>query len=271
MRKLLAAALTRMRKTPLFWGTLLLEIAFALFRVWTSYQDKKTGYEITTDELLFSYILTTGLVMAVFISMFLGTEYHDGTIRNKFVAGHSRTAIYFANLAAVLTACLLFTAAYLVTALAAGSAVFGPPTMNASVLAAVFAGTLTVSAAFCAIYTLIAMNCSHKATSAIICILLFFGLLCASTYLFAMLDAQPERLVIDMVNGEMVSHMEPNPHYIQGRKREIYQFLVDFLPTGQATEYILMTPKPLLSLYSAVIFLLSSAGGVVFFRKKDVK
>ncbi|MDE7242937.1 MAG: hypothetical protein K2O18_03025, partial [Oscillospiraceae bacterium] len=92
------------------------------------------------------------------------------------------------------------------------------------------------------------------------------------TYLFAMLDAQPEHLVIDLVDGEMVSHMEPNPRYLQGKKREIYEFLVDFLPTGQATEYMVMTAKPLLlSLYSAVIFLLSSAGGVAFFRKKDIK
>ncbi|MDE7242693.1 MAG: ABC transporter permease, partial [Oscillospiraceae bacterium] len=210
MRKLLAANLARMKKTVLFWGTLLLEIAFALFRVWTSCQDKKTGYEITTDELLFSYILVTGLVMAVFISMFLGTEYHDGTIRNKFVAGHSRAAVYFANLAVVFIACLLFTAAYLITALLGGILVFGFPTMSASVLLTVFLGTLVTSAAFCALYTLIAMNCSHKATSAIVCVLLFFGLLCASTYLFAMLDAQPEHLVIDLVDGEMVSHMEPN-------------------------------------------------------------
>ena len=39
-----------------------------------------------------------------------------------------------------------------------------------------------------------------------------------------------------------------------------------------ATEYMVMIAKPLLlSLYSAVIFLTSSAGGLVLFRKKDIK
>lgn len=272
MRKLLAANLARMRKMPLFWGILLLGIGFALFRVYTSYQDAQIGYAVTTDEILFTYILMTGLVMAVFISLFLGTEYHDGVIRNKLIAGHSRTAIYLANLLTVSTACLLFTAAYILTALAVSIPVFGYPTLSAKVITATFLGTLMVSAAFCSLYTLVSMSFSHKATSAIVCILLFFAFLCASTFIAAMLDAPPEHPTYELVEGEFVSNMEPNPKYLQGTKREIYAFLFDVLPTGQAVQYILMTAKPLLlSLYSAGIVLFANGSGLLYFRRKDIK
>ncbi len=272
MRKLLEANLLRLRKTHLFWGSVLLEIAFALFRVYTSYKDTQVGYEITTDEILFTYIMAAGLITAVFTSVFLGTEYHDNTIRNKLAAGHSRTAIYFANFLTVLIACLLFTAAYIVTALAAGIPFFGFLTLKTDIILTTFLGTLATSAAFCALYTLISMSSSHKTTSAIVCILLFFFLLCASTYVAAMLDAPEEHTVIEMVNGELVSHMAPNPKYLQGTKREVYQFFFDFLPTGQATQYVVMSAKPLLmSLYSVLTAAAASLGGIAYFRRKDIK
>ena len=53
-----------------------------------------------------------GLVAAVFISLFVGSEYSDGTIRNKLVVGHSRMRIYLANLIVCSIACVLISLAY---------------------------------------------------------------------------------------------------------------------------------------------------------------
>ena len=48
-----------------------------------------------------------GLVAAILTSMFIGSEYSDGTIRNKLVVGHSRMRIYLANLIVCSVACVL--------------------------------------------------------------------------------------------------------------------------------------------------------------------
>lgn len=273
MRRLLAANFLRLKKMHLFWGALLLHAGFGLFRLYTMYKDMQTGrYVVTIDDAFFSYILITGLTTAVFISVFLGTEYGDGAIRNKITAGHSRQSIYFANLITMTAACFLFSAAYILTVLAAGTPVFGFLTIGLKQILLTLLGTAFTSAAFCSIYTFISMSSSRKTNSAILCLLLYFGLMIATTYAAAMLDAPPEHMTIDMVDGELVSHMEPNPRYPTGQEREVYQFIIDFLPTGQANQYLLGTARLLrLELYSAAIVLVAAGGGLVYFRRKDIR
>ena len=75
------------------------------------------------------------------------------------------------------------------------------------------------------------------------------------------------------VNGFEVGEPLPNPNYISGTLRTVYQFAVDALPTGQA---ILLAnqelARPVLSLAaSAGLVLLCSAAGMLAFRRKDLK
>ena len=73
--------------------------------------------------------------------------------------------------------------------------------------------------------------------------------------------------------GSAVSGQVENPQYLTGMKREIYQFFLDFLPTGQAVE-ISMQSTPhlwLMPLHSLFITLVSTGCGLVCFRKKDLK
>lgn len=66
--------------------------------------------------------------------------------------------------------------------------------------------------------------------------------------------------------------MEPNPKYLTEGKRAVYQFVLDFLPTGQATQYMLITDKTAwMSLYSGLIVLLTAGGGLAYFRRKDIR
>ena len=43
------------------------------------------------------FVALPGIVMAAFCSMFIGTEFSDGTMRNKLIVGHRRREIYFTN------------------------------------------------------------------------------------------------------------------------------------------------------------------------------
>ena len=273
MRRLLAANFAHLRKIHLFWGTILLHAAFGIFRIHTLYRDIQTGYyTVSLDDALFSHILIEGVIMAVFIAVFMGTEYSDGTIRNKVVAGHERIHIYLANLIAVTAACFLFIAVYLVTALAAGIPVMGGPVLGAKAILITSAGTLVTAVSFCSLYTLIGMVFSSKSTGCIICILLYFSMMICTTYCAARLDAPPESLRTEMVDGELVSSMKPNPKYPSERQRAVYQFVLDCLPTGQSILYATLGGEPVtMVLYSCAIILLTTGGGVLYFRGKDLR
>lgn len=92
-------------------------------------------------------------------------------------------------------------------------------------------------------------------------------------------EGAAERLVFDAYSymdedGTMVQEdAQPNPKYLTGTKRKFYEFLNDANPMGQMVQYtnIEVENPGLLMLYSFGIIILSTAAGVVIFRKKDVK
>ena len=49
------------------------------------------------DNGFFGCALFIGIVMAVFCSLFIGTEYSEGTIRNKIIIGQKRGTVYLSN------------------------------------------------------------------------------------------------------------------------------------------------------------------------------
>ena len=38
--------------------------------------------------------LFIGIILAVFCSLFIGTEHNDGTIRNKIIVGHEKSKLF---------------------------------------------------------------------------------------------------------------------------------------------------------------------------------
>ena len=66
--------------------------AFPLLR----YKDmKQSGYINNLDNGFFARALFIGIILAVFCSLFIGTEHNDGTIRNKIIVGQKeKRSIY---------------------------------------------------------------------------------------------------------------------------------------------------------------------------------
>ena len=67
------------------------------------------------------------------------------------------------------------------------------------------------------------------------------------------------------------TNREPNPLYLRGTKREIYKFLLDFLPGAQSiclSEGGLEHWPPLV--YSLIITVSFSCGGILFFKRKNL-
>lgn len=65
----------------------------------------------------------------------------------------------------------------------------------------------------------------------------------------------------------------PNPKYLCGTLRNVYEWLANFLPFGQAIKLTVMDVADAvkMTLYNLVIIGVSTLGGMALFQKKDLK
>ena len=215
---------------------------------------RKYDFEFTLETAFFQFAMLMGVVTAVVVSMNVGTEYGDGTIRNKLVLGLSRTQIYLSNfLIQAIGAVGITVCAYLLGC-AMGIPMFGMPKLSAGMMFQIGIVTILLCVAYVSIFNIITMNISSKANAAVFCILLAF-----------------EQMV--MKNGQMVTETVKNTHYLTGMKRELYQNLSELLPSGQAMHVAGMTiAHPVrMMVYSLVMTVVTTICGIGLFLKKDIK
>ena len=207
MTNLLSANLLRLKKSFLFWGTMALSLGFGGFMSVNRFLEHQAyGYAVSMDSVFFGWAVVIGLVMAIFIPLFFGTEYSDGTIRNKIVAGHRRLHVYIANLAVSFFAAVCFNA---------GLPLIGWLSVDLITALLHVLGGLVTTAAFCAIYTLTVMLFHRKASAAVLSMLTVMLLFGAALVVDGRLQAPPE--IVDYsisANGEIRDQMEPNPRYL---------------------------------------------------------
>lgn len=276
MRKLLSANFSRLWKDKFFWlcmGAMLIYSVVYMMNGCRQAAADLSEYNYSIDKYYFHFAVVIGAFCALFSSMFLGTEYSDGTIRNKIIVGHTRTSIYIANLITSFTATLLLMLVWLIGALAAiptlGVWEMGVPNLFAYLLIAVM-----FEAALAAIFTFVCMQTANKATTVVISILLFLGLIVFASMINNGLS-QPEMTsgVQISANGIDMSEPTPNPNYISGIQRTIYEFIVDFLPTGQGLQMsqLKIDHAVRMLVSSVVITVLTTLGGLFVFKRKDLK
>jgi hypothetical protein len=287
MNRLLQAGFARLWKDTFFWIAAVFMMIFGAFRPTATYFEmKKYGYYETMENTLFMYVVFMAILVPVFVSLFIGTEYNDGTIRNKLIIGHSRTAIYLSNLIVSVSAGLLICAAYLIIDLPVGFWLLGFFQVDDPMIILKFTGcSFVLCLAISSLCTLASMLRQSRAIASVICILGMFFLLTVAIYIQSSL-IHPEYYMDYGDYWEGVStpdtedwdeSTEPtlirNPNYIGGNKRKLYQFLQDFLPGGQTITLSVFDTADLgkMSLYSAIITAVSTGAGIYFFRKKDIK
>lgn len=274
MRNVLSANLMRLKKSPVFYLGLLAHIAIGVMRVFAVRSDMLWGYDFSIEDAFFDYVLMIPFTAAVLTPLFLGTEYSDGTLRNKITVGCKRIDVYFAGLITVLIAALLFCIAHALTVLAAGVPLIGFFVYDTKTILLTTLGTLFTVISVCSLYSMVTMNCSHKAAVSVGCIVLYFIMMILTTNAFAQLDANAHGdAIVTMTATEMVVETGSlNPYYLPAWKEAAYQFTVDFIPTGQATQYCVVTDRTVtLILHSLAFVVLTSGVGAILFRRKDLK
>ena len=276
MRKLLHSNFTRLWKDKIFWlcmgAMLLYAVAYMLNGCRQATMDL-SEYHYSIDRYYFHFALSIGLFCSLCSSMFFGTEYNDGTIRNKIIIGHTRTSIYLASLLTTFIATLLITLVWLAAALVAVPALGFWKIGFLRLCLFLFVVVLFILA-FSAIFTAINMLSANKANTFLISILLFIGLLLLASLVYNRLS-EPEMIsgVQLTVNGLEMTEASPNPRYITGGKRELYDFIVDFLPTGQGLRvWRLEVANPVRMLLSSLFLtVMTTAGGLYAFKRKNIR
>ncbi len=276
MRRLLSANFLRLRKNKGFWLWMALLLLAGMFVPFSDYLNAlKWESHISFENDFFTIAAFIGVVSSVFCGLFLGTEYSDGTIRNKMIIGHKRSCIYLANLITCIAAALFMCMAWFLAYIGMGVPLLGFfERTEASGVAWNFLTLAFLTMAYTAIFTMISMLLQNKAIASVVCILSAFVLLMVGTMIRAKLE-EPE-FYSDYVfteNGEPVqTEEEPNPYYVSGTKREVYQFFNDFLPGGQMIQCAAIeADNPLLAVYSAIIMLGTTGIGMYFFQRENIK
>lgn len=279
MSRLLCADFAKLKKNRFFWLCIIGMVGFGLFMKIMEYitMQQYADEAPPLDSMLSVYSMVIGFLTAAFVSLFVGTEYSDGTIRNKIIIGHSRAAIYFSNLITCSAAGFFMCLAYLLPALAAGIPLCGIKTADFRYLAGMILCSFIMTLAFTSLCTLMGMLCQNKAMTAVITILSVCLLFVASVYISAKLN-EPEtypEISAFADDGSVIDARDvPNPGYVRGTQRQIYEFLDEFLPTGQS---VILTRGDkgasflLMSAYSAGITAVAAGMGIFIFRKRDIK
>lgn len=275
MSNLLSANFLRLKKNKCFWGgTAFMAAAGIYFPVMNYLEMKNSGYVNNLDSGFFSCAVFASVLLSVFCSLFVGTEYSDGTIRNKIIIGHKRTDIYLANLITNMAAGLIMCTVYFIAYLCIGIPLLGFFEADIKIILLFVVTVIILSFTFCAIFTMVGMNTSSKALIAVICILSACLLLLVGTYINSRLQ-EPEYYnnYVLTENGVETGKEVKNATYLEGTKRKIYEFLNDFLPGGQVVQCASMEAKnpQILPVYSIIIFVITTSAGIIIFRRKDLK
>ena len=274
MSKLLSAGFIRLRKDKIFWIALIFMFGAGVFFPVMRYIDmQKSGYINNIDNGFFACALFIGVVMAAFCSLFIGTEYSDGTIRNKVVIGQKRTSIYLSNLIICALVSVVMCAAFFIAYLCIGIPLLGFFEMDIKQVLLFTLAVFVLAIAFASIFTLISMLNHNKAITAVVCILLAFLLLFAGAQFNKMLNEPETNMGLMMTDNGQEYQEIPNPNYLEGGERKVVQFLYDFVPGGQALQCVSLEANNItvLPAYSLIIIVLTTGFGVFFFKKKELK
>jgi len=278
MSKLLYANFARLKHEISFWGLLFAMAALGVYLPVSSFRSMQRfpDYVIPLENSFTTYIPLIVIFAAAFCSLYIGTEYSDGTIRNKIIIGHKRADIYLSNMIVCFAAECLMCLAFITANICVGIPLLGFFQCGLDVILGYAGCAFVLFIAITAIYTFIAMLTQNKAVTAVLCILGIVFMIFGGAYLNSMLR---EPQVYDAysymdLDGNIVE-MEAmvNPNYIGGTKRIVCEFLNDFLPGNQTARLWMGEAVSLgrMALYSGMIAVIVTGAGIFFFRREDIQ
>lgn len=115
MSKLLSANFSRMKKDKIFMLSTAFMFGMGVFMPLMNYFFvKKLDHPAYLDDGFFACAPIIGIVLSILCSLFIGTEYSDGILRNKIIIGQKRVAIYLSNLITCIIAGIIMCSVFFI-------------------------------------------------------------------------------------------------------------------------------------------------------------
>ncbi len=288
MIRLIHSNLARLFHSSIFKAAEVFSIGYSFFVLIGSYISYKNHYGAEYNEQLkhghfldnmpLALAIVLPIVLAIVIGFFIGAEYSDGTMRNKLIAGHSRISIYFANMLAAYAASVILFLTSVIVIYAVGIPLYGPTSIPFTEYAKAFLVVLIAGFAFCSLYTLFCMAIQNKAagvvTVLLIAIIMYMVMMTINARLLEPEYYDNYTYTQDAQNPIHIDKQK-NPHYLTGKKRVFYEKLVAFLPYDHMfylLQNITLPKKPYeFPVNSGILIFVTTAAGILIFKKKDLK
>ena len=280
MRKLLSANFSRLWRSKIFWVLEALSaIAGAVFYILAIINTKNIGenwYLASGNYYFFLGLVIVGAIMAVFSAFYIGSEYDNGTIRNKLNVGCTRSSIYLANLIVVVSAGIIFTITHIMASVVVGLPFLGRLMLDA--LAPIgwrIPTAIVMLLCYAAVFTFIAMQDSNKSRSLIISFVFALVIIIGGMYVYSALQ-EPEfttRMVMQEDGSYLRQEGIPNSNYIRGTVRTVYTFIEACIPSTQGLNIARSEGvfSSLAIICQLCVTIVTTAAGVTLFKKKDIK
>lgn len=241
---MLNADLKRLWKSTAFRVSLIamLVIASGL----TYMQATAMDYTVPLSRVIFLPLSMYGVVMAAFVSIFTGSDFSDGFIRNKMIASGNRNSIVFSH---ILVSCIACVITYLVvTAFTTGvGSFFFENNIIGGEFVWLFLLGLGMSLTFGCLFSVITLLSGSKTRAIVICMGLAFVLL------FLSLHANDVLVHQDVKDGFYSLIHDINPY---GQAAQISAWEVWHPVRGLLIDLLLILGLPTL--------------GCLLFRRKDI-
>ena len=292
MSNLLSAYFMSIKKSRLFRVCIVLTILIVVYEVFCApYEVYGFDMPLRADQVLLESVYFLGWLAALFCSLFLGQEYHDGTIRNRIMAGYRRRDIYLASqITCMLVMFLLFMIYNLTVCLVAlpvlswgyddsYRTLFGDlleiykirytaPDVSGAVLL-VFTGFFA-TAAYCSLCVLLAMVNTRKVFS----LISSFGVIYLFNYIGSWIaDYADDRKTELLLWGYQTMKKGDGSHILDHMPESLVQFLADLIPGAQKNRiyHQQYDHMPHIMVCSVLFVFLLTIIGICFFQKRNIK
>ena len=275
MRKLITASYSRLWKEKMFW------LVFAFMSIgsvcynWIGYNEINNP-QIYLEDVLFCMLPVSSFVFALFISMRLGTEFEEHTIRNKLIVGYSRTQVYFSEYLTCMAASVILLAVMLLCSGLFGLFLSLEFLSDWTDIAFLVFGCVLMALVFSAMFVGISMNVCSKAASLVASIVFLFAILLLASFCINALE-EPlmayTNVIISVEDGVQFGDLVENPAYVDGTQRMIYELIADILPTGQAIQMnnLEFERSARWPAFSLIMLIIATVAGYIPFRKRDIR
>ncbi len=276
MSKLISANFSRLFRNKFFWICLVLVVGVATgiaidFRMSYSWSPELYGYE--TADACVKYIPILAGIVALFVSLFVGEEYSNKTIRNKIASGYSKGKIYTANwLVCAVVGSLFYWLFFMIIALPIAPWK-GLVKENGNIVAGIlrsaevnFFAVLSVVS----IAVFISMLLKNRVMGVVVTVVCMLLLFLAAEF---MMEGLRQEFIWKSYEGSMMKMR--NPEYTGGVRDITLQTIMNVQPFGQMIQVTRGFAEDIrefmLPVYSCLVSVLFGFGGAYLFGKKDLE